>query len=64
MKSLRLPLICSLNLFVVCAALAAEMQTYKLPRGARPHDVAPDPSPVGPSGTRHRVRAGWGGSTR
>lgn len=37
----------------VCFALAlgaqaAEVRTYDVPRGARPHDVAPDPKPGGP----------------
>jgi len=27
---------------------AAEVRTYDVPRGARPHDVAPDPKPDGP----------------
>lgn len=30
------------------AAHAAEVRTYDVPRGARPHDVAPDPKPGGP----------------
>lgn len=33
---------------VALGAQAAEVRYYELPRGARPHDVAPDPRPGGP----------------
>lgn len=35
-------------LLLAFAAQAAEVRTYDVPRGARPHDVAPDPRPGGP----------------
>ncbi len=49
MKCLR-PLLPCLALLLCCvgAASAAEVRTYDVPRGARPHDVAPDPKPGGP----------------
>lgn len=37
-----------LALALACGAHAAEVRTYDVPRGARPHDVAPDPKPGGP----------------
>ncbi|MCB2021264.1 MAG: lyase [Burkholderiaceae bacterium] len=35
-------------LALAAGAYAAEVRYYDLPRGARPHDVAPDPKPGGP----------------
>ena len=37
-----------LGLALAAVAQAAEVRTYDVPRGARPHDVAPDPRPGGP----------------
>ena len=42
-------LLLSLALLLYCgAAHAAEVKYYDVPRGAHPHDVAPDPRPDGP----------------
>jgi virginiamycin B lyase len=35
-------------LCIAVSALAAEVRYYDVPKGARPHDVAPDPKPGGP----------------
>jgi virginiamycin B lyase len=35
-------------LVLSAAALATEVRTFDVPKGARPHDVAPDPKPGGP----------------
>jgi virginiamycin B lyase len=43
----RLVLLLAL-LAIAAGAYAAEVRYYDLPRGARPHDVAPDPKPGGP----------------
>ena len=45
---LLLTSITSLALLPLCAAQAATVTYYDVPRGARPHDVAPDPKPGGP----------------
>ena len=37
-----------LLLFAALSAQAAELRYYDVPKGARPHDVAPDPRPGGP----------------
>ena len=45
MKTLML----SLVLLLACGiAHAAEVKYYDVPKGAHPHDVAPDPKPGGP----------------
>jgi len=48
MKHWRLMLSCLLSVGVTIGVRAAEVHTYDVPRGARPHDVAPDPRPGGP----------------
>ena len=45
---LLLALLCGALLAATLGARAAEVRTYDVPRGARPHDVAPDPKPGGP----------------
>ena len=45
---MRLATIVLLALLLVAGAGAFEVRTYDVPRGARPHDVAPDPRPGGP----------------
>lgn len=46
MKALLLAI--ALLLLPAAAATAAEVQYYAVPKGAHPHDVAPDPRPDGP----------------
>lgn len=50
MTARRAPLLAALAALVVVAlgVQAAEVRYYDVPRGARPHDVAPDPRPGGP----------------
>ena len=50
MTARRAPLLAALAALLVVAlgVQAAEVRYYDLPRGARPHDVAPDPRPGGP----------------
>jgi virginiamycin B lyase len=48
MKRFTLLLVASLALLSLGAAQAATITYYDVPRGARPHDVAPDPRPGGP----------------
>ena len=44
----RRRLAATLLLFAALFAQAAEVRYYDVPKGARPHDVAPDPKPGGP----------------
>ena len=48
MKRWQLWLSCFAILAAAAGVQAVEVRTYDLPRGARPHDVAPDPKPGGP----------------
>src|SRR6185437_13843922 len=46
MSKKALSLLAALLLFA--GSLAADVRTFDVPKGARPHDVAPDPKPGGP----------------
>ena len=41
-------LVCALWLALAPMPQAAEIKTFDVPRGSRPHDVAPDPRACGP----------------